>query len=95
MIVVAAIIKVVDGKEEEFESEFRNLAIKVLKDPGAIAYGLNRHVQNPNQYFIYEKYADEEAFKYHGSTPHFKEFARNIRPFMAGPLEVNLYHEAL
>jgi quinol monooxygenase YgiN len=93
MIVLAVVFKVVDGKGEEFESEFRKLALKVRKDPGAITYALNRHVENPNQYLVYEKYDDEEALKYHGSTPHFQEFFNNITPMMAGPVEVNRYQE--
>jgi quinol monooxygenase YgiN len=93
MVVLAAIFKVVDGKGEEFEREFRKLAPMVRKDPGAITYVLNRHVEKPNQYFVYEKYDDEEALKYHGSTPHFQEFFKNIIPIMAGPIELNRYQE--
>ncbi len=95
MVVLAAIIKVVDGKGEQFEREFNKLALKVRKDPGAIAYVLHRNVKNPNQYFVYEKYENDAALKYHGSTAHFQEFSKTVRPIMAGPLEVNFYQEVV
>ena len=93
MVVVSAVIKVVDGKGKEFESEFRKLALKVRKDPGVITYVLHRHVENPNQYFVYEKYEDDKAFEYHGLTPHIQKFFENVAPIMAGPPELNLYQE--
>ncbi|MBN1368095.1 MAG: antibiotic biosynthesis monooxygenase [Dehalococcoidales bacterium] len=93
MLVVTAVIKVITGKGNEFEKEFRELALKVRKDPGAIAYVLNRHTQNPNQYFVYEKYENEEALKYHGSTPHFQAFMGKAKQFEAGPPEINVYQE--
>jgi quinol monooxygenase YgiN len=93
MVVLTAVIKIVVGKGEEFESEFRKLAPKVRKDPGAITYVLHRHVEKSNQYFVYEKYKDDEALRYHSSTPHFQKFFENITPMMAGPLEADLYQE--
>jgi quinol monooxygenase YgiN len=92
MIVVTAVIKVVEGKRQEFEREFHKLAPKVRKDPGAVTYVLNQDVKNPDKFLIFEKYESDEAFKYHGSTPYYKEFFKNIGPIMAG-IEVNFYHE--
>jgi quinol monooxygenase YgiN len=92
MIVVVAVIKVVEGKREEFEREFHKLAPKVRKDPGAITYVLHQHIKNPNQFLIFEKYESDEAFKYHSSTPHYKEFFKNVGPIMAG-IDVNFYQE--
>jgi quinol monooxygenase YgiN len=93
MIVVHAIIRVAEGKGKEFEAEYRKLAPKVLKDPGAIAYVLHRSMKDPNKYFFFEKYADEEAIKYHTSTPHFKEFFQKMGPIMAGQPEIEQYTE--
>jgi quinol monooxygenase YgiN len=92
MIVLAAVIKVVEAKREEFEREFRKLAPKVRKDPGAISYVLYRHVKNPSQFLVFEKYESDEAFKYHTSTPHYKEFNKNVGPIIAG-MELNFYQE--
>lgn len=93
MIVLTAMAKVVDGKGKEFEREFNKLALKVRKDPGVIAYVLHRNVQNPNQYFVFEKYENDEALKYHTATPHFQEFIKNANPISVGPPEVTAYQE--
>jgi quinol monooxygenase YgiN len=93
MIVLTALIKIVDGRCEDFEREFYKLASKVRKDPGTIIYVLHRDTKNPNQYFVYEKYENDAARQYHGSTPHFKEFFKNTGPMLFGPVEINVYQE--
>jgi quinol monooxygenase YgiN len=93
MIVVAAKLKAAEGKGDELEKEFRKLAPKVLKDPGAISYVVHRKVDAPNEFLIYEKYESGEALKFHGSTEHFKEFSRAIASLLEGRPEVGIYNE--
>ncbi len=93
MVVIAAMIKTVEGKGDEFEGEFRKLAPKVLNDPGTIAYVLNRSINDPSKFFVYEKYEDREALQKHSSTPHFQEFSRAIASILDGRPEVGLYDE--
>jgi quinol monooxygenase YgiN len=93
MVVLIAEVNVTNGKCEEFEKEFHKLALKVRKDPGAIAYGLHRHATDPNQYLVYEKYKDNEAVKYHAATPHFQEFVKKTSTIIAKPPKVNAYQE--
>jgi quinol monooxygenase YgiN len=95
MLVIAAVIKVNEGKGEEFEKGFRLLRAKVLKDPGAIAYVLHRSVDDPCKYLFYEKYENEEAFKYHTSTEHFKSFFQKMGPIMKGSPEISHYQEVV
>ncbi len=93
MIVVAAKLKAVEGKGDELEQAFRNLAPKVLKDPGTISYVIHRGTNAPNDFLVYEKYESMEALKLHGSTEHFKEFSRAIAPLLDGRPEVGIYNE--
>jgi quinol monooxygenase YgiN len=93
MIVVAAKLKAIEGKGDELEKEFRKLIPKVLKDPGAITYAVHRKADSPNEFLVYEKYESGEAFKFHGSTEHFKAFSRSIGPLLDGRVEVSLYNE--
>jgi quinol monooxygenase YgiN len=93
MIVVAAKLKAAEGKGDELEKEFRKLAPKVLKDPGAISYVVHRKVDAPNEFLIYEKYESGEALKFHGSTEHFKEFSRAIASLLEGRPEIGVYNE--
>jgi quinol monooxygenase YgiN len=93
MIVVAAKLKAVEGKGDELEQAFRKLVPKVLKDPGAISYVVHRKVDAPNEFFVYEKYENREALKFHGSTEHFKDFSKAIASLLDGRPEVGIYNE--
>ena len=93
MIVVGAVIRVAEGKGDVFEKGYRELAPKVLGDPGAIAYILHRDLNDPCKFFFYEKYEDEEAIKYHSSTQHFKDFFKEMGPIMIGRPEISRYTE--
>ena len=74
MIVICALITIVEGKGDEYQEKFKELAPKVRKDPGAITYVLHRNIDDPDQFFVFEQYENEEAIKYHGSTEHFKAY---------------------
>jgi quinol monooxygenase YgiN len=93
MIVVGATMHVVDGKGDEFIKEFRKVAPKVRKDPGALLYALHRDIADPNRFFFYEKYENEEAIKFHGSAPHVREFFQAIGPITTGRPEIVRYQE--
>lgn len=93
MVVVAAMIKVLEGKGDEFEKEAGKLVPKVLKDPGTIAYAIHRSTNDPSKFFVYEKYESQEAFQHHSSTPHFQEFTRAILPMLDGSPDIGLYRE--
>ena len=91
MVIVGAIMHVNKGKEDQFIAEYRKMAPKVLADPGAISYVLHRDTSDPTTFFFYEQYKDDEATKYHTSTPHFKEFFKTIMPMMTVPPEIHRY----
>ena len=93
MLVITATINIVEGKADQFISEYHKLAPKVLKDPGAVVYSLHRDLKDPNKLFFYEKYEDQKAMEYHTSTPHFKAFFQAMGPIMKGRPDVNRYEE--
>ena len=93
MIVVAAMVKVTEGKGDEIEQAFQKLVPKVLNDSGTIAYAVHRSIDDPSKFFVYEKYEDREALKYHGSTLHFQEFAQTMAPLQEKPPEIGLYRQ--
>ena len=92
MIVIAAMITTFDDQGDAFEKSFKELAMKVRKDPGVITYVLHRMINNLSKFFVFEQYEDEEAIKFHGSTPHFKEY-RKKTAHMVKDREVGFYHE--
>jgi len=86
-------LKTIDGKGDEVAQEFKKLAAKVLNDPGTIAYEINRAIDDPNKFLIYEKYDDMDALKLHSSTEHFKEFGRTTGAMFSGRPEIGLYNQ--
>ena len=91
MVILTAIMTVAEGKGDVVEREFKKLTPKVLKDPGAIAYIVHRAVDEPNKFLIYEQYENEDAFKYHIQTEHFKAYRQTTKDYYVGQNEVVFY----
>ena len=71
---VIATIPVQEGKNDEFEAVFTELAAQVLRnEPGCKFYALNRSKSDPQVYKLLESYEDQAALEAHGQTEHFKE----------------------
>ena len=95
MVIAGATIRVKKGKGDELVALFRKtgLAAKVRRDPGALLYTFHRDLADPDRFFFWEKYENEEAVKYHASAPHVREFFQAIGPITEGKLEINRYEE--
>jgi quinol monooxygenase YgiN len=93
MIVVAAILEVKAGKEEDMESAFMDFMQKVQSEEGTLAYVLHRSKGNSAKFLVYEKYVDDAALAYHGSTEHFKELFEKVGPILAGSPSIEVYEE--
>jgi len=93
MIVITAFMKSKEGNGDDLEKVIKSFAPKFLKDPGCLMYQAHRRVDNLNQFFFYEKYADDEALKFHSSAPHFKEMFVAMKPFLEGKAEIAMFKE--
>ncbi|NLV71881.1 MAG: antibiotic biosynthesis monooxygenase [Actinobacteria bacterium] len=87
MLTVTAKVKLQSGKAEEFIEAVREMQTKVMQDPGAVLYTLQRSTNDPDEFLFYEQYEDEEAFAYHLSTDHLKALSERIDPLMVAPGE--------
>ena len=89
MIGVIATLRVQDGKSDEFERVFAELAAKVrANEAGNIAYQLCRSRSEAQTYKVLELYRDEDALKAHGSSEHFKAAGPALGAVLAGRPEV-------
>ena len=93
MITVIAKLPVIEGKMEEALTEIKELMAKVAKEEGTALFSLNKDKSNPNTLVAVEQYKDKDAFKFHSSTPHFKEFFAKGASFIGGKLEVMIMEE--
>ena len=94
MVVVCALITVAKGKGNEYQEKFKGLAAKVRKDPGTITYVLNRSTEDPDKFFVFEQYEDQEALKYHASTEHFQAYRKETADLVKNR-NVGFYEEVV
>jgi len=73
MIVLVAKYHVKPGHGDAVAAALREMAPLVQAgEPGCTLYHANRSTENPDQFLLYEHYADEAALQAHRETPHFK-----------------------
>ena len=66
---VLATLKVKKDKVAEAVEGFRKLAAQVRQsEPGTLAYVFHQRKDDPSVFIVYEKYADDAAFKKHGEN---------------------------
>ena len=67
-----ATLKVVDGKQADFEAAFANMQQAVRdEEPGTLQYDLMQDEADPTTYRVFEVYADAEARNVHGKSAAF------------------------
>lgn len=58
---------------------FLKCRVETLKEPGCIKYEIFQSSADPTIFFIYEIWKNEEAHKYHSTTPHVKIHSEECR----------------
>jgi quinol monooxygenase YgiN len=89
MIGVIATLRIQDGKADEFEGVFRDLAAQVrANEPGNLAYQLTKSRTEANTYKVLELYKDQDALTHHGGTEYFRAAGPKLGPCLAGRPEI-------
>jgi quinol monooxygenase YgiN len=63
-----------EGEADEIARALRELEAPSLAEPGIIEWRPHRDPESPDTFFIFEVYADADAYKTHTETPHFAEW---------------------
>ena len=88
---VIATIKVLDGKNEEFEAAFAQLTEQVLaNEEGTLFYALNRSKSDPQVYKVLEQYRSQEDLQLHGQTEYFKAANQVMASCVAAAQEIEV-----
>src|SRR5438093_996805 len=78
-----------DVKPEYFESAIAAFAEDGRSarrdEPGTVRFNVIRDAANPNRLYLYEVYADRDAFEAHRQGPHAKHAIETVRGWLAGP----------
>ena len=91
MIGIVATIRVQEGKGQEFEGVFLELAAAVkANEPGCRMYQLTRSRTEPNTYKVLEIYDSEEALAAHRATEHMRAIGPRMAPAMAGRPDIEI-----
>jgi quinol monooxygenase YgiN len=61
-----------DGEADAVADILRRMAIAVKSEPGTLLFWPHRSSSNDRLFFLYELYADDDAFAAHQQTEHFK-----------------------
>jgi|SRR5580698_4885354 autoinducer 2-degrading protein len=69
-------------KEEErrFLEAVAQLARNTRMEPGCLEYRFHRNTEDSRKFFLYELYADEQAYRAHQATEHFETWAKGVIP---------------
>jgi quinol monooxygenase YgiN len=86
---VIATLQVQDGKGEELEAVFGELAPQVrVNEPGNKLYVLHKSREDANTYVVLEIYDDQAAIEAHRNSNHFKAAGPKLGACLAGRPDV-------
>ena len=93
MFVLTAKMRVIKGKEQEFERFLREIVAKVRQnEKDTLLYNLHRKIGDPCEFFFYEQYTNREACQVtHNSAPYIKELLAKAPNFVEGGIELSEY----
>jgi autoinducer 2-degrading protein len=77
MLVLAVHVTIKAGSEDEAIAHMLPLEAASRKEPGCLAYVVQRSRENPRHFLIYEQYKDDAALDEHRASAHFEKHARN------------------
>jgi quinol monooxygenase YgiN len=63
------------GEEETVRTALAQLSPASRAEPGNLYYQAHQDPQEPGVFRIFEVYVDEDAFRAHGTSPHFETWA--------------------
>lgn len=84
MYVIVAKFLAAEGSGDEVARLLVEMEPLANDEPGCAAYIVNRSVDDPNQFLLYEQYVDEAAFRAHSETDAFARIiAGQVVPLLA------------
>ena len=87
---IIATLKAQEGKEDEFEAVFRELAAAVrANEPGNKLYSVFRSRKDKGTYVVMEAYDNEDALQAHRKADHFRTAGPRIGATLAGPPDIH------
>jgi quinol monooxygenase YgiN len=89
MYVVVADYYAGEGKADEIAAILKKMTSISRAEPGCRLYMVNRSLEDPRKFLLYEQYVNEDGYKAHMATDAFKE---NILGKVVPMLETRVRH---
>jgi quinol monooxygenase YgiN len=87
-------MQVKEGAGPKFEAAFAKALAATRKEPGCLAYDLNRDTQEPQRYVIYERWKGLDDLRAHLKSAHLKALREILPEVSAGRGEVRILVQA-
>lgn len=84
--------KVKKGNEKAFEEAFAPALEATRKEPGCIAYYLNRDPDSPQTYLMYEQFKGIPGLEAHMKEKHTQKLLETVIPLCEGEPEIKVLH---
>lgn len=91
MIVRVISLKVKSAQIEAFKEASTANHRGSLKEPGVLRFDVLQNDSDPNEFVLYEVYANEAATLAHKETPHYRTWKEAIEPMLAEPRSSSSY----
>jgi len=89
--VVIAQYRAREGEADRVAGALRNMVAPTRAEPGNLDYQVFCDPRDPSLFVLFERYADEDAFDAHRTTPHFGTWlAGVVLPALAGRVRLDL-----
>jgi quinol monooxygenase YgiN len=86
--------KVKAGQEKAFEEAFGPCLTATRKESGCICYFLNRDIDEPSNFVVYEKFKSIAALEQHAKSKHVEEVLKKIVPMLEAEPAVKVFTPA-
>jgi quinol monooxygenase YgiN len=74
--VIAATYTAKDGEAEGVQAALERMTPLTREEPGCLTYQAHRSLEDPNVFFLYEQYDDEDAFQVHAASEYFERYIK-------------------
>ncbi len=76
------------GCAEEVAQRLAEYGRSVKAEPGNVIFAPNRRQDDPDRFFVFEAYADEDAFQAHLAAPYGGPFNEELEKLIKEPASV-------
>lgn len=91
MIVIGAVFIVKEDKRDTAIAAMSTMAAATLEEQGCNDYTFYADLKNPNKFFLFEEWDDQDCLNAHFQTPHMAEFRKITPDVLAEPTKLTRY----